>query len=144
MCTTVNKACASGMKAIMLGSQSVQLGDHDAVLVGGFESMSRVPHYVYMRKGVAYQNATLIDGVAFDGLTDAFNGMMMGNCSEKTVSELGISREMQDEYAVESYKRARTAQEQGTFDFEITPVTIETRKEPKVVSQDEECKKFMP
>ncbi len=70
------------------------LGEHKAVLSGGFESMSRVPHYVYIRKGVSFSNTTLIDGVAFDGLTDAFNGMMMGNCAEKTAGELGITREM--------------------------------------------------
>ena len=144
VCTTINKACASGMKAISLAAQSVMLGEHQAVLAGGFESMSRVPHYVFMRKGVAYSNATLIDGVAFDGLTDAFNGMMMGNCAEKTASELSITREMQDEFALESYERARAAQANGTFEWEIAPVTVEGRKGPQQVTADEECQKFAP
>ena len=103
VCTTINKVCASGMKAVMLGASAIRLGDRDIVVAGGFESMSKLPHYVYMRKGTGYGHGQLIDSIQFDGLTDVYNNMLMGSCTEKVCSELGITREAQDEFAIRSY-----------------------------------------
>eukprot|EP00927_Polykrikos_kofoidii_P081611 TRINITY_DN7915_c0_g1_i3.p1 TRINITY_DN7915_c0_g1~~TRINITY_DN7915_c0_g1_i3.p1 ORF type:complete len:432 (-),score=70.37 TRINITY_DN7915_c0_g1_i3:31-1254(-) len=143
--TMVNKVCASGMKAVMMGAQQIRVGDRNIVLAGGMESMSKAPHFLYLRKPTGYGNASAIDSIAFDGLTDAYNNIPMGSCVEKNVSKMGISRESQDEFAIMSYTRARQAQENGWFKSEIQNVSEVDRKgAEKVISEDEECKKFMP
>jgi len=139
-CTTVNKVCASGMKAIMLGAQSIMLGDQDIIVAGGMESMSNVPFYVEnMRWGNKYGNAALIDGLARDGLTDVYNGEAMGMAAELCAKECGISRGAQDEFAIESYKRSQAAWEEGKFSNEIVPVPIPQRNgDPILFNKDEE------
>jgi acetyl-CoA C-acetyltransferase len=139
-CTTVNKVCASGMKAIAQAAQSILLGDADIVVAGGMESMSNVPFYSdSLRWGNKYGNASLIDGLAKDGLTDVYDGKAMGNAAELCAKECGISREAQDAFAIESYKRSQAAWEGGKFANEIVPVVIPQRKgDPVVVSKDEE------
>jgi len=139
-CTTVNKVCASGMKSIMLGAQSIMLGDNDVVVAGGMESMSNVPFYSdSLRWGNKYGNSTLIDGLAKDGLTDVYNNYAMGNAAELCATECNISREDQDAFAIESYKRSQAAQTAGLFDNEIVPVEVPQRKgDPIVFSKDEE------
>jgi acetyl-CoA C-acetyltransferase len=139
-CTTVNKVCASGMKAIAQAAQSILLGDADIVVAGGMESMSNVPFYAdSLRWGNKYGNASLIDGLAKDGLTDVYDGKAMGNAAELCAKECGISREAQDAFAIESYKRSQAAWEGGKFANEIVPVVIPQRKgDPVVVSKDEE------
>ncbi len=139
-CTTVNKVCASGMKAIALGAQSILLGDADIVIAGGMESMSNVPFYTdSMRWGNKYGNATLIDGLAKDGLTDVYDGKAMGNAAELCASECGVSREEQDAFAIASYQRSQAAVNSGKFDNEIVPVEIPQRKgEPVIFAKDEE------
>jgi acetyl-CoA C-acetyltransferase len=139
-CTTINKVCASGMKAIMLGAQSIMLGDNDVVVAGGMESMSNVPFYSEnMRWGNKYGNVTLIDGLSKDGLTDVYNNYAMGNAAELCAKECNISREDQDAFAIESYKRSQAAQTSGLFDNEIVPVEVPQRKgDPVVFSKDEE------
>lgn len=139
-CTTVNKVCASGMKAIALAAQSILLGDADLVVAGGMESMSNVPFYSdSLRWGNKYGNTTLIDGLAKDGLTDVYDGKAMGNAAELCASTCGISREEQDAFAIESYKRSQAAWEKGLFAGEIVPVPIPQRKgDPILVEKDEE------
>lgn len=139
-CTTVNKVCASGMKAIMLGAQSIMLGDQDIIVAGGMESMSNVPFYVEnMRWGNKYGNAALIDGLARDGLTDVYNGEAMGMAAELCAKECGISRGDQDQFAIESYKRSQAAWEEGKFSNEIVPVSIPQRNgDPILFNKDEE------
>lgn len=139
-CTTVNKVCASGMKAVMLGAQAIMLGDADVVVAGGMESMSNVPFYSpNMRWGNKYGNVTMIDGLAKDGLWDVYNDYPMGNAAELCASECNISREAQDEFAIESYKRSQNSVNSGKFDNEIIPVEIPQRKgDPIVFSKDEE------
>jgi acetyl-CoA C-acetyltransferase len=139
-CTTVNKVCASGMKAIAQAAQSILLGDADIVVAGGMESMSNVPFYAdAMRWGNKYGNVSLIDGLAKDGLTDVYDGKAMGNAAELCAKECGVSREEQDAFAVESYKRSQAAIEKGLFFNEIVPVEIPQRKgEPVVFAKDEE------
>ena len=139
-CTTINKVCASGMKAIALAAQSIALGDADIVVAGGMESMSNTPFYSdNMRWGNKYGNTTLIDGLAKDGLTDVYDGKAMGIAAELCASTCGISREEQDTFAIESYKRSQAAWEKGFFNDEVVPVEIPQRKgEPVVVSKDEE------
>ena len=139
-CTTVNKVCASGMKAIMLGAQSIMLGDNDVVVAGGMESMSNVPFYSEnMRWGNKYGNVTLVDGLSKDGLTDVYNNYAMGNAAELCAKECNISREDQDAFAIESYKRSQAAQTAGLFENEIVPVEVPQRKgDPVVFSKDEE------
>ncbi len=139
-CTTVNKVCASGMKAIALAAQSIALGDADIVIAGGMESMSNVPFYAdSVRWGNKYGNASLIDGLAKDGLTDVYDGKAMGNAAELCASTCGISREEQDAFAIESYKRSQSAWEKGLFANEIVPVEIPQRKgDPIVFAKDEE------
>lgn len=139
-CTTVNKVCASGMKAIALAAQSIALGDADIVVAGGMESMSNVPFYVdQMRWGNKYGNAGMIDGLAKDGLTDVYDGKAMGNAAELCARECGISREEQDAFAVESYKRSQAAWAAGKFNDEVVPVSIPQRKgEPIIFAKDEE------
>jgi acetyl-CoA C-acetyltransferase len=139
-CTTINKVCASGMKAIAQAAQSILLGDADIVVAGGMESMSNVPFYAdSMRWGNKYGNATLVDGLAKDGLTDVYDGKAMGNAAELCAKECGVSREEQDAFAIESYKRAQSAWETGKFDTEIVPVEILQRKgDPIIFKKDEE------
>ncbi len=138
--TTVNKVCASGMKAIALAAQSILLGDADIVVAGGMESMSNVPFYAdSVRWGSKYGNTTLIDGLAKDGLTDVYDGKAMGNAAELCAKECGITREEQDSFAIESYKRSQAAWDSGKFDNEIIPVEIPQRKgDPVVIAKDEE------
>lgn len=139
-CTTINKVCASGMKAISQAAQSIALGDADIVVAGGMESMSNVPFYSeHMRWGNKYGNVSMIDGLAKDGLTDVYDGKAMGNAAELCAKECGISREAQDNFAIESYKRSQAAWEKGLFDQEIIPVEIPQRKgDPVIFSKDEE------
>ncbi len=139
-CTTVNKICASGMKAISMAAQSIALGDADIVIAGGMESMSNAPYYSEnLRWGNKYGNVSLIDGLAKDGLTDVYDGKPMGNAAELCAKECGISREDQDAFAIESYKRSQAAWEKGLFAQEIVPVEIPQRKgDPVIVAKDEE------
>jgi acetyl-CoA C-acetyltransferase len=139
-CTTINKVCASGMKAIAQAAQSIMLGDADIVVAGGMESMSNVPFYSdSMRWGNKYGNVQLIDGLAKDGLTDVYDGKAMGNAAELCASTCGISREEQDAFAIESYKRSQAAVSSGKFDNEIVPVAIPQKKgEPVLFAKDEE------
>jgi acetyl-CoA C-acetyltransferase len=139
-CTTINKVCASGMKAVMLGAQSIQLGTNEVVVAGGMESMSNVPYYVpKARFGYKYGNAELTDGLVRDGLFEVYNKFPMGNCADHTAREMNISREEQDAYAIQSYQRAAAAWEAGLFADEITPVELIGRKgETILVTEDEE------
>ncbi len=139
-CTTINKVCASGMKSIALAAQSIALGDADIVVAGGMESMSNVPFYSEnLRWGNKYGNTTLIDGLAKDGLTDVYDGKAMGNAAELCATQCGISREEQDKFAIESYKRSQSAWDKGYFNDEVIPVQIPQRKgDPIVFSKDEE------
>ena len=141
-CTQVNKVCASGMKAIMLGAQSIMLGQNDVVVAGGMESMSNAPFYLTKaRFGYKYGNGELIDGLSFDGLTDIYNHCAMGVCSDNTAKEMNISREEQDQYAIQSYKRTAAAWASGKFKAEVVPVTVKGRKgEATLVDEDEEYK----
>lgn len=138
--TTVNKVCASGMKAIAQGVQSILLGDSDIVVAGGMESMSNVPFYSpNMRWGNKYGNVQMIDGLAKDGLTDVYHNYAMGNAAELCAKECNISREDQDSFAIESYKRSQAAWEKGWFNEEIVPVEIPNKKgDPIIFSKDEE------
>lgn len=138
--TTVNKVCASGMKAIAQGVQSILLGDADVVVAGGMESMSNVPFYSpNMRWGNKYGNVQMIDGLAKDGLTDVYHNYAMGNAAELCAKECNISREDQDAFAIESYKRSQAAWEKGWFNEEIVPVEIPNKKgDPIIFSKDEE------
>jgi acetyl-CoA C-acetyltransferase len=139
-CTTVNKVCASGMKAIAQAVQSILLGDADVVVAGGMESMSNVPFYAeQMRWGNKYGNVSMLDGLAKDGLTDVYDGKAMGNAAELCAKECSISREEQDQFAIESYQRSQRAWEAGLFDAEVVPVEIPQRKgDPIVFAKDEE------
>jgi acetyl-CoA C-acetyltransferase len=140
ICTTVNKVCASGMKSIALGAQSIMLGENDVVVAGGMENMSQVPHYLPgSRNGFRLGDAKLIDGMVFDGLTDVYNRQHMGNCAELCAKDKNITREEQDQFAVNSYKRAAAAWENGKFDNEVIPVAVPQRKgDPVIVAKDEE------
>ena len=140
VCTTVNKVCASGMKAIAQGAQSILLGDSDVVVAGGMESMSNVPFYVpNLRWGNKYGNTNLVDGLAKDGLTDSYDQQAMGCAADICATDNNISREEQDAFATESYKRSQAAWEGGRFNDEVVPVQIPSRKgDPVVVSKDEE------
>ena len=139
-CTTINKVCASGMKAIMNAAQSIMLDDADVVVAGGMENMSQVPFYSpSTRWGNKYGNTQLIDGLAKDGLTDVYKDYAMGNAAELCARECNISRESQDEFAIESYKRSQAAVNEGRFDNEITGVEIPQRKgDPIIMLKDEE------
>ncbi len=141
--TTINKVCASGMKAIMLGAQSIMLGDNDVVVAGGMENMSAVPYYLdKARNGYRLGNGQIIDGLVKDGLWDVYKDYHMGNAAELCATECKISREEQDAYAVESYKRAQSAWAKGLFKDEIVSVSIPQKgKDPLVISEDEEYKK---
>jgi acetyl-CoA C-acetyltransferase len=139
-CTTVNKVCASGMKALSMGAQSILLGDADIVIAGGMESMSNAPFYApTMRWGNKYGDVSMIDGLAKDGLTDAYDGKAMGFAAELCAKECGISRKDQDMFAIESYTRSQAAWNSGKFADEILPIEIPQRKgSPVILSRDEE------
>ncbi len=140
-CTTVNKVCASGMKSIALAAQSIMLGDNDIVVAGGMENMSSVPFYSdSTRWGAKYGNVQLIDGLAKDGLTDVYGNIPMGNCAELCAKDMKFSREDQDAFAVESYKRSAAAWSAGKFKDEVIPVTVKTKKGEVVFAEDEEYK----
>ena len=139
ICTTVNKVCASGMKAIAQAAQTIMLGDNDIVVAGGMESMSNVPYYSpNMRWGNKYGNVSLIDGLAKDGLTDVYHNYAMGNAADLCAKECNFSREQQDAFAVESYKRSQAAVESGKFINEIIPVEVVTKKGTTIIDKDEE------
>lgn len=140
-CTTVNKVCASGMKAIMLGAQSIMLGDNHIVVAGGMESMSNIPYYLdKARSGMRLGHGQVTDGIIKDGLWDPYSNQHMGEAGELCSREYSISREQQDEYAKESYTRTIKAYEAGAFSNELVPVTIEG-KVPKTITEDEEYRK---
>ncbi|MCB9201540.1 MAG: acetyl-CoA C-acyltransferase [Flavobacteriales bacterium] len=141
-CTTINKVCASGSKSIIIGAQSIKCGDNDIVVVGGTENMSQVPSYLKTaRTGQKLGNQTLVDGLVYDGLTDVYNNQHMGVCAEECASKYSISREEQDEFAINSYKKSAKAWEDGKFNEEVIPVSVPQRKgEPIIVSEDEEYK----
>ena len=140
--TTINKVCASGMKAVMMATQAIRLGDADVVVAGGMENMSMVPFYSpSARSGNKYGNTTLLDGIVADGLQDAYSKEMMGTCGDATAAKYNVSREQQDEFAINSYKKSAAAWEAGKFDNEIIPVEIPQRKgEPILFKEDEEYK----
>lgn len=137
--TTINKVCASGMKAVMMAAQAIQCGDADVVVAGGMENMSLIPHYVQMRTGTKFGPATMVDGLQRDGLSDAYDNNAMGVCADQCATEYNITREDQDAYAVESYSRSAKAWDAGKFDNEVVPVAVPQRKgEPVMVTKDEE------
>lgn len=142
ICTTINKVCASGMKSIAYGAQAIMLGQADVVVVGGMENMSMVPHYLMgSRNGYKYGNVNVIDGLQYDGLTNVYDQQMMGSCAELCAEEYGFTREMQDEFAIESYQRSAKAWANGNFKDEIVPVEIPQRKgDPVLFTEDEEYK----
>jgi acetyl-CoA C-acetyltransferase len=144
-CTTINKVCASGMKAVMLAAQSIQLGINDVVVAGGMESMSNVPYYIpKARFGYKFGNAELVDGLAKDGLFEAYNKFPMGNCADHTAREMNISREEQDAYAIQSYQRSAEAWTNGYFQNEIIPVEIQGKKGETIrIEEDEEFRQVM-
>jgi acetyl-CoA C-acetyltransferase len=138
-CTTVNKVCASGTKAIMFAAQAIMLGQSDVVLAGGMESMSNVPYYLdKARFGAKYGHSQMIDGLMKDGLWDPYNDYAMGNAAENTAKEMGFTREQQDEFAIESYTRSAKAAKEGKKKNEIIPITIESRGKTTVIEDDEE------
>jgi acetyl-CoA C-acetyltransferase len=140
-CTTVNKVCASGMKAIMLGAQTILAGDNEIVVAGGMENMSQVPHYIDGRNGVKFGNITALDGITKDGLLDVYSKVPMGNCAELCAKEHNFTREDQDNFAINSYKRAADAWEAGRFNDEVVGVSVPQRKgDPIIVNHDEEYK----
>lgn len=140
-CTTVNKVCASGMKAIMLATQTILTGDNEIVVAGGMENMSQVPHYLNGRSGVKFGNINMLDGITKDGLLDVYNKVPMGNCAETCAKEHNITREDQDNFAVISYTRSAEAWKAGKFNDEVVPVAVPQRKgDPIIISEDEEYK----
>jgi acetyl-CoA C-acetyltransferase len=142
-CTTVNKVCSSGIKTVMLGAQAIMTGQQDIIVTGGMESMSNIPYYVpSARWGSKYGNVQMIDGLAKDGLTDAYDGQAMGVCADATAAKFNISREAQDAYSIRSYQRVAQATEAGWFADEIVGVDIPQRKgDPLRISEDEEYKR---
>lgn len=140
-CTTINKVCASGMKSIMLGAQSILAGDNHIVIAGGMENMSQTPHYMDGRNGSKFGNITMLDGITKDGLLDVYSKVPMGNCAELCAKEYNITREDQDNFAITSYKRAAAAWNSGKFNDEIVPISVPQRKgDPILVNEDEEYK----
>jgi acetyl-CoA C-acetyltransferase len=140
-CTTINKVCASGMKAVMQGAQAIALGDANVVVAGGMENMSLIPHYTYLRNGTKFGPTTLIDGLQKDGLVDAYDNNAMGVCADACATKYEFSREDQDNYAIQSYKRSSEAWKNGKFKNEVIPVEVPQRRgEPLLISEDEEFK----
>lgn len=138
-CTTVNKVCASGMKAVMQGAQAIIAGDAEIVVAGGMENMSLIPHYAHLRNGYKFGSAQFIDGLQKDGLTDAYDGNAMGVSADICAKEYNISREEQDNFAIQSYERSAKAWQEGKFDNEVVPVAVPQRKgDPIIISKDEE------
>lgn len=138
-CTTVNKVCASGMKAVMLAAQSIALGDTEIVVAGGMESMSNIPHYMHLRTPQKFGPKSMVDGMQVDGLVDAYDKNAMGVCADLCATEYNFSREDQDAFAVQSYKRSAKAWAEGKFTEEVVPVSVPQRRgEPVVVNEDEE------
>lgn len=142
--TTVNKVCASGIKATMLGAQQIQLGLENVVVTGGMESMSNVPHYAMLRKGNKLGDMTLTDGMVKDGLWDVYNNFHMGSAAELGVKKYKLSREALDEYAIQSYQKAAIATKNGKFTNEIVPVTIEQKNGSVTINSDEDIDKIIP
>ncbi|MDP8238252.1 MAG: acetyl-CoA C-acyltransferase [Candidatus Hatepunaea meridiana] len=142
-CMTVHKVCGSGLKTVMLGAQQIMLGESDIVVAGGMESMSNTPYYLFKaRNGYRMGDGKLVDGMISDGLWDPYNNMHMGMCGELCAEKYDFGREAQDNFAIDSYKKAQAAIEAGKFDNEIVPVEIPQRRgDPIVVSEDEEPKK---
>ncbi len=139
--TTINKVCASGMKAVMMAAQSIKAGDQDIIIAGGMENMSLVPHYYHARNATKLGDVKMLDGMLLDGLTDVYNKVHMGVCAEKCAAKYEISREEQDNFAIESYKRSAKAWNEGNFKEEIVPVEIPQRKgDPIIFAEDEEFK----
>lgn len=137
--TTVNKVCASGMKAVTQAAQAIMAGDAEVIVAGGMENMSLIPHYVQMRTGQKFGPATMIDGLQKDGLTDAYDQNAMGVCADACATEYNISREEQDAFAIQSYERSAQAWEAGKFDNEVVPVAVPQRKgDPIMITKDEE------
>jgi len=140
-CTTINKVCSSGLKTVMFGAQSIMLGDNDVVVAGGMESMSNVPHYISsVRKGMKLGHGQLVDGMIKDGLWDVYHDYHMGNAADNTARAKGISRETQDAVAIESYKRAANAVQEGKFKPEIVSLELKTKKGITLIGEDEEYK----
>lgn len=138
-CATINKVCASGMKAVMQAAQSIALGDAEIVVAGGMENMSLIPHYYHARSAKKFGPVTMEDGMQKDGLVDAYDHNAMGVCADECAAEYGFSREDQDAFAIQSYERSAKAWEAGKFDNEVVPVEVPQRRgEPIIVSKDEE------
>ncbi|WP_026705598.1 acetyl-CoA C-acyltransferase [Flavobacterium soli] len=137
--TTINKVCASGMKAVMQGAQAIMAGDAEIIVAGGMENMSLIPHYVHLRNGYKFGPASMVDGMQKDGLTDAYDNNAMGVCADLCATEYKISREEQDNFAIQSYERSAKAWHAGKFDNEVVPVAVPQRKgDPIMVTKDEE------
>jgi len=140
-CTTINKVCASGMKAVMQAAQAIALGDAEIVVAGGMENMSMIPHYLHLRKGQKFGPTQMVDGLQRDGLVDAFDNNAMGTYADLCATEHNISREEQDKFAIESYRRSAEAWKTGKFDEEVIPVEIPQRRgESIIMKEDEEFK----
>jgi len=138
-CTTINKVCASGMKSVMMAAQAIQAGDAEIIVAGGMENMSLIPHYTHLRSGTKFGPTTLVDGMQKDGLMDAYDNQAMGVYADLCATEYNISREEQDNYAIESYRRSAEAWEAGKFDNEVVPVEVpQKRGESIVIAKDEE------
>ncbi len=141
-CTTINKVCSSGMKAVMQAAQAIKCGDADVIVAGGMENMSSVPHYLNGRNGQKLGDIKAVDGLLLDGLTDVYKGTHMGNCAETCAKEYKFTREDQDEFATESYRRSARSWQEGRFKNEVIPVSVPQRKgDPIVVEEDEDYKK---
>lgn len=140
-CTTINKVCSSGMKAVISATQAIKSGDIEVAIAGGMENMSQIPHYLHQRNGTKLGDLKIYDGMLKDGLTDAYSGLHMGNFAELCAKEHQISKEEQDDFAIQSYQRSAKAWEEGKFLEEIVPVSVPQRKgEPILISEDEEYK----
>ncbi|MBK99184.1 MAG: acetyl-CoA C-acyltransferase, partial [Flavobacteriaceae bacterium] len=137
-CTTINKVCSSGMKSVMLAAQSISLGINDVVVAGGMENMSQIPHYINLRKPHKYGDKAMLDGLQHDGLTDVYCNQAMGVLGDKCASEYKFSREDQDNYAIQSYKRASNAWKENKFKEEVVPVEITLRNGKKVIIEEDE------
>ena len=142
-CTTINKVCSSGMKSIMIGAQSIMSGHNEVVLVGGMENMSQVPHYmINSRSGYKLGNSKLVDGLIIDGLTDVYSNTHMGNCAEMLAAERNFTRQLQDEYAIDSYNKSISAIKNKIFSTEIVPVEVNQRKGDSIFVMDDELVPF--
>mgnify|MGYP001106918299 CR=1 FL=1 len=143
-CTTINKVCASGMKAIMQGAQAIALGDAEVIVAGGMENMSQIPHYLHMRNGVKFGPTELVDGMQKDGLVDVYDQNAMGVCADACAQEYGFSREDQDNFAMQSYQRSAAAWDNGSFKNEVVPVNVPQRRGDAIlITEDEEYKNII-